>query len=202
MIAQRVEQLTPMRVGDRSVDLRTHPCRLRQPYGCLSTTGHRKGRALYGRIEATSSGHRLTFVRDLAAPVDRVWEMLTDRAARATWLFDGEIEPRVGGAVDLFDEDHQMTGVVTTWEPPHRLALTWSSPDAPAGDVRFDLAATAEGRCRLTVTHSVAPGGRPRSLAAGWHTILDRLAPGRETPGFHELVAVYAERPIEDPDRE
>ena len=156
---------------------------------------------MYGRIEATPVGHRLTFVRELAAPVDRVWEMLTDRAARMTWLFDGEIEPRVGGVVDLFDDDHHATGVVTIWEPPHRLALTWSSPDAPAGDVRFDLAATAAGRCRLTVTHSIADGGKPRSLAAGWHTILDRLASGDEAPGFEELLDTYAKRPIEQPDR-
>lgn len=160
---------------------------------------------MHGKISANEVGYTLVFTRELKASVDRVWTMLTVRAARAEWLFDGTIEPRVGGLVDLHDSHHDITGRVTEWAPPHLLALTWSSPDAPEGEVRFELSSTAEGRCQLRVVHTAGPDARPRSLAAGWHAMLDGLLvvlglePAGRGAGFEQLMREYREVQIEGP---
>jgi uncharacterized protein YndB with AHSA1/START domain len=157
---------------------------------------------VHGEIVATEVGYRLAFTRDLPASAERVWRMLTDPADRATWLFDGTIEPHLGGAVDLFDSDHHVTGRVTAWNPPSLLALTWSSPDAPQGEVRFELTAITPETCRLRVVHAVGLGARPRSLAAGWHAMLDRLQQGLagtssdDCSSFADLVREYRDLPI------
>lgn len=160
---------------------------------------------VHGRISSDEAGYTLVFTRDLKASIDRVWTMLTDRAARADWLFDGTIEPRVGGLVDLHDSHHDIAGRVTEWEPPHLLALTWSSPDAPQGEVRFELTSTAEGRCQLRVVHTTGADARPRSLAAGWHAMLDHLSvvlglgPAGSGPSFEQLLGEYRDVPIQGP---
>lgn len=160
---------------------------------------------MHGRIRSTPTGYALVFVRDLAASTGEVWTMLTDRSSRAEWLFDGEIEPRLGGRVDLRDDQHHVTGQVTAWRPNEVMALTWSSPDAPEGEVRFELTALDDDRCRLQVVHATTRTARPRSLAAGWHAMLDRLVPalglaqGGHGPGFQRLVHDYATAPIEQP---
>lgn len=158
------------------------------------------------RILATESGYALVFTRDLSASVERVWEMLTTRSARADWLFDGTIEPGLGGLVDLYDSHHTVRGRVTAWRPPHLLALTWSSTDAPAGEVRFELSESSRGGCHLRVVHTTGSDARPRSLAAGWHAMLDRLfvAVGmtevESLCSFDELVQDYLDVPIDRPD--
>ncbi len=162
---------------------------------------------MYGRIQATDAGYSLSFTRELTAPIERVWEMLTSQAARADWLFDGTIEPGVGGHVHLFDAHHTITGQVTAWQPPHLLALTWSSPDAPHGEVRFELTETESATCRLHVVHTTDHAARPRSLAAGWHALLESLlvsldlAPAGTQPNFDAFVRDYLDVPIERPER-
>ncbi len=162
---------------------------------------------MHGKIVATEVGYRLAFTRDLAASAERVWRMLTDPADRATWLFDGIIEPRVGGVVDLFDSYHHITGRVTAWDPPNLLALTWSSPDAPQGEVRFELTDLTPETCRLRLVHSTGCDARPRSLAAGWHALLDRLHQGMagtssdDSRSFADLNREYRDVPIAPEDR-
>lgn len=162
---------------------------------------------MHGKIVVTEVGYRLAFTRDLPASAERVWRMLTDPADRATWLFDGIIEPRVGGVVDLFDCDHHVTGRVIAWDPPNLLALTWSSPDAPQGEVRFELTDSTPETCRLRVVHSAGCDARPRSLAAGWHAMLDQLhlglagTPPDDSASFDDLVRDYRDLPFVPGDR-
>lgn len=151
-----------------------------------------------GSVHEADDGARVAFTRELAAPVERVWAMLADPDARARWLFAGTIEARVGGVVSLHDADHVVSGRVLEWSPPYALALEWSSPDAPRGVVRISLAETPTGGCRLRLEHRLV-SGRPRSLAAGWHALLDRLAVdlgemAADDPWtFARLVERYAE---------
>jgi len=157
---------------------------------------------MHGKIVVTEVGYRLAFTRDLPASAERVWRMLTDPADRATWLFDCIIEPRVGGVVDLFDCDHHVTGRVIAWDPPNLLTLTWSSPDAPQGEVRFELTDSTPETCRLRVVHSAGGDARPRSLAAGWHAVLDQLhlglagTPPDGSASFDDLVRDYRDLPF------
>ena len=122
--------------------------------------------------------------RVLPGPIERVWDYLTDPEKRGLWLARGPMEPRVGGRVELaFDNAglspdgerapekhraHECTGSsqgeVTVWEPPYRLAYTWSG----GSEVSFELA--PEGReVRLVLTHQRLAGrGQVLRVAAGW----------------------------------
>lgn len=185
-----------MGVGDRAEDTGAHRWTVAEPYGCMSS--------MFGLIVATPVGHRLEFGRDLPASVDRVWQMLTDPAERTTWLIGGVLEPRVNGLVDLVD-DHHVTGRVTQCDPPHVLALTWSSTDAPMGEVRFELTALTDDTCRLRLVHTAGTGARVQSLGAGWHALLGRLgallgATPFVRPSFADLLVAYEDVPIkQDP---
>src|SRR6266567_2755520 len=64
------------------------------------------------------------FERVLPGPIDRVWKHLTDTTRLAGWFGNATIEPRAGGRVYLMDG--HIRGVVTQWDPPHRLAYTWN----------------------------------------------------------------------------
>lgn len=194
LLTERVEELASMGVGDRTENTGAHRSTVMQPYGCMSS--------MFGRIVGTPVGHRLEFTRDLPASVDRVWQMLTDPAERATWLIGGVLEPRVNGVVDLVDDHHHVTGRVTQCDPPHVLALTWSSTDAPLGEVRFELTALTDDTCRLRLVHSAGPGARVQSLGAGWHALLGRLGAllGATQSGsltFADLLLAYEDVPIE-----
>src|SRR6267154_4467882 len=74
-----------------------------------------------GRI---GSAPTVRFERTLPGPVERVWEYVTDTARLPGWFGNGTIEPRAGGAVRLMDG--HIRGVVTQWDPPHKIAYTWN----------------------------------------------------------------------------
>jgi uncharacterized protein YndB with AHSA1/START domain len=62
----------------------------------------------------------------IAAPVERVWRLLTEPEHVAVWFaFDGaEIDLRPGGAVVYRWKEHgEYHGVVERVEPPHRYSL-------------------------------------------------------------------------------
>jgi uncharacterized protein YndB with AHSA1/START domain len=125
--------------------------------------------------------HRLVFERRLNHPAERVWAALTDPREIEAWLAQAELEPRLGGRVQLVwlntDENGNRyegadaTGTVTAFEPPRRLqldtdrhgVLTWELE--PDGD-----------RTDLTFTVVIAlPDGQASGNAAGWHVHLDFL---------------------------
>jgi uncharacterized protein YndB with AHSA1/START domain len=130
----------------------------------------------------------IRFERRMPGPIERAWEYITSAEHLGKWLMPGTIEPHEGGAVNL-GEGH-IRGVVTQWQPPHRLTYTWNVFSAgetvssfPETYVTFEL--TADGHeVRLVLTH------RPILLKEyegrtmmGWHTLLDSLvatAQGRE----------------------
>lgn len=157
--------------------------------------------------------------RLLPGPIERVWQYLTDGRLRAQWLAGGDMEPRIGGHVDLqfhnsaltgnddpppakyarYD-DARMGGTITDYDPPRLLAYTWGEGD-DASHVRFELGVRGE-QVQLVVTHSRL-GSRDGmlSVAAGWHAHLDILrdrmtghAPDGLWRAHARLEAEYAQR--------
>ena len=100
----------------------------------------------------------------IAAPVERVWAVITEPEHLQRWWADAgaEVELRPGGAYVLREREWgEALGRVEVVEPPHRLAYRWAAHHArdtePAEGtstrVEFTLEPVAEGT-RLTVVET------------------------------------------------
>jgi uncharacterized protein YndB with AHSA1/START domain len=75
---------------------------------------------------------------EISAPIDTVWRALTQQSALRTWFNDTiVIDTSAGGRVEFTGVNgtdvYRCSGVVTAWEPPHRLTLEldWQPPGLP-----------------------------------------------------------------------
>jgi uncharacterized protein YndB with AHSA1/START domain len=136
----------------------------------------------------------LRFERLLPGPIERVWAYLTESDKRGQWLAAGEMEPRVGGDVNLtFQHDqlskhsappperfkemkcHLSHHKILRFDPPTSLAFTWSDGADGPSEVSFELTPKA-GKVQLVLTHRRLAGGKPMvETATGCHAHLDVL---------------------------
>lgn len=146
--------------------------------------------------------------RTMPGPVERVWSYLTNPRDMARWLAGAELDLRKGGIIALdFDEiicpgreemGGTMSGTITVYEPPHRLAYTWNerghdATAAAAAIVTFELVSLSDNDTQLTLTHTRIPRDEMSGIAAGWHVHLDVLASrllGREPASFRDAYTV------------
>lgn len=151
-----------------------------------------------GTFDITGGGASVRFERRLDAPVERVWQALTEEGQLARWLTAGTFGAHESGALAFdFGEGGTVSGHITIWEPPRRLAYTWLIPDEPPSTVAWTLQAEGTGT-RLWLVHSALPERMGRGYAAGWHAYLERLgavATDGQPPDFdarfEALLAVY-----------
>jgi uncharacterized protein YndB with AHSA1/START domain len=133
---------------------------------------------MWGNVSPAGIGSVLTFERDIARPVEKVWAALVTPARLGDWLCaDAEVEPWVGGRFHLAFRNfaHTMTGEITRFEPPHTLEYTWTERAAKGNSlVLWRLYPTPAG-CRLVMTHTLPDGGDVVDFASGWHWHLDAL---------------------------
>jgi uncharacterized protein YndB with AHSA1/START domain len=125
--------------------------------------------------------------RTFSAPINTVWEALTDRDTMKEWYFDlaeFRAEPGfefsfTGGGNNGETFIHLCR--VTVADKPHRLAYTWRYEGFPGESlVTFELF-PERGRTRLRLTHAgldtfrgdLNPGLEASNFAAGWTSILD-----------------------------
>lgn len=155
------------------------------------------------------------FERMLPAPVERVWEHLTDSELRRTWFAAGEMELRPGGGLTLLfrnselapdDEEvpekyrqyegMQSKGEVVRAEPPRLLVFEWFEENGPPTEVSFELEPCGD-QTLLTLTHRRLPNrAMTVDVSGGWHLHLDVLEDqlaGRERQPFWAKNARYAE---------
>ena len=106
----------------------------------------------------------------IAAPVERVWTILTQAEHIGSWFADAgaEIDLRPGGAMVMRWAEHGTTHArVEAVEPPHRFAYRWTSHHAEEG------AEPAEGNSTL-VEFTLTPEGdgtRLRVLESGFASL-------------------------------
>jgi uncharacterized protein YndB with AHSA1/START domain len=149
------------------------------------------------------------FERVLPAPVNRVWQYLTNSDFLSSWLAVASIECRVGGRVELQFDQLEMPeraeqgttirGLVSAYEAERKLEYSWIDTTSNLESaVSFEL--TAQGNeTKLTVTHSRVPSARMHVFMAGGHAHLDILTarlknavPPVFQKRFREVVQTYA----------
>jgi uncharacterized protein YndB with AHSA1/START domain len=148
------------------------------------------------------------FERRLPGPIERVWEYLTQSQHLAAWFGAGQskyvLEPRVGGMVSFGDNDH-VRGVVTQWQPPHKLTYTWNvfmpgetESRYPESYVTFELQRlpAAEGaeaeEVLLTFSHRPMLEGFEQQSMMGWHSffgLLEQLLRGAPPESLKAAMA-------------
>lgn len=129
------------------------------------------------------------------APVERVWELITEPEHVGRWFGDAgaEIDLRPGGELVLRWAEHGTTyGTVVAVEPHSRFSYRWAPFREPAGGrpvdgnstlVEFSLAAEGDGtRLRVVETGFASlyasdeqRAGNHASNTRGWRQELDEL---------------------------
>jgi len=138
----------------------------------------------------------------IAAPVERVWELITSAEHLGRWFGDAgaEIDLRPGGRLALYWHDSgAVDGRVEVVEPPRRFAYRWQHAGDPAAEltpanstlVDFTLAAEGDGT-RVAVVESgfdalevtaAERAGLVASHTSGWASELrDLVAHASGTP--------------------
>jgi uncharacterized protein YndB with AHSA1/START domain len=148
-------------------------------------------------MKTTQSTVYITYVD---ATPEKIWQGLTDPVLIRQYFMGRaiEIEAKIGGRFRLLMEDGRTDteGVVKTWDPPHRLAVTWNVVwipefrNFPEAIVTYDLKPVG-GMVKLTmieehptpIEEKYLEGGRQ-----GWPLILSGLKTlletGRPLPKF------------------
>ena len=131
----------------------------------------------------------------IAAPLERVWELITSAEHVGRWFADAgaEIDLRPGGKMTLNWREHgTIHGRVEEVEPPHRFAWRWLSSvgsraePTPGNSTLTEFTLAAEGEAtRVAVVETgfdaldVDPDARTVALAShteGWPAELNELA--------------------------
>lgn len=148
----------------------------------------------------------LILERTYDAPIQRVWDALTDPAKMKQWYFPmmPDFEPRVGFET-RFDVEHN--GVVwphvwkvTESDPITKIAYSWRYEGYPGNsEVRFQL--EDKGRqTKLTLTHTFTepfdtvryPDTSRQNFTAGWTQFVDKLDAFVALGGFSLQVDIAA----------
>jgi uncharacterized protein YndB with AHSA1/START domain len=155
----------------------------------------------YGTV--TEAG-TVRFERLLPAPVERVWDYLTDSELRRKWFAGGEMELRPGGKMTLVFRNSELSphaeevperfrkyegmesgGEIVRAEAPRLLVFSWFEEDAPATEVSWELEPRGD-QTLLTLTHRrLANRAAMADVSGGWHLhleVLEAVLAGR-TPG-------------------
>jgi uncharacterized protein YndB with AHSA1/START domain len=145
----------------------------------------------YGMVTETGT---VRFTRLLAAPVERIWDYLTQSELRRTWFAGGDMELRPGGALTLVFRNSELShhgeevpekylqyegmeskGEIVEADPPSRLVFDWFEESGPPTRVAWELEPRGD-QTLMTLTHSRLPNrAMTVDVSGGWHVHLDML---------------------------
>ncbi|MBV9104310.1 MAG: DUF899 family protein [Candidatus Eremiobacteraeota bacterium] len=132
----------------------------------------------------TKTAGAFTIEREIRieAPRERVFQLIASRDEMRRWFRPTVFDPRIGGQVEFtfpFDGEESVSrGEITAYEPPKRLAFTWSWESSPGAntEVVFDLIDEG-GSTLLRLTHTgFVDEEKASGHEKGWGYWMDRLA--------------------------
>ena len=108
-------------------------------------------RELGSAPDGTPGVHRMLLRRDYAAPVEDVWDALTDAERIGRWLMPVSGDLRLGGTYQL---EGNAGGEILACDPPKALKVTWVYGE-PAGisELEVRLSPAGGGRTTLEIEH-------------------------------------------------
>ncbi|HEU5244596.1 MAG TPA: SRPBCC family protein [Gaiellaceae bacterium] len=130
-----------------------------------------------GVLRAEEARRGVRFERRFAAPVEEVWDALTNAERLARWLAPGSIggSGSAGSDVQLdFGEGGIVTGRVLRCEPPSVLEYEWRFAGEAESVVRFELSPDGGGT-RLVLDHRALAEEHATGYGAGWDAYLESL---------------------------
>ncbi|HEX6348321.1 MAG TPA: SRPBCC domain-containing protein [Candidatus Dormibacteraeota bacterium] len=98
---------------------------------------------------------------DVRAPIEKVWEALTDAESIQAWMRSGDVEVdlRPGGSYRFFGGE--TTGVFTRVMRPHALEYSWRQagwdPEWSDSVVAWDLRPDGEDATHIHLRHTAFP---------------------------------------------
>jgi uncharacterized protein YndB with AHSA1/START domain len=98
---------------------------------------------------------RVELQLEVDAPRGAVYELFATEAGLRRWLDAAQLEPRVGGVLNVRLRDASATGKVLALDPPQHASFTWEWADgggAPTMVVAFD-AIDHGARTHVTLRH-------------------------------------------------
>ena len=163
----------------------------------------------------TFTASELRFERTLSAPVEMVWQYLTDSELRSRWFMGGSLDERVGGEIEfIFDHDRlsdgdvpmpaqyadkkgrRWTEQILRYDPPHAIAYTFGIGSTSVAT--FELSDAGDGTTLLTLVHSKIPNAEAAAnFGGGWAShldVLERRIAGRPVENFWTLHAAAEQR--------
>ena len=124
---------------------------------------------------AAGPGRFVRLERDYAAPIDDVWDALTDPQRIGRWFLPISGDYRVGGRYQL---EGNAGGQILECDRPNQFKVTWVygpvNSDADITEVLVRLSAVDANRTRLLLQHTaVVPEDRwdeygPGAVGVGW----------------------------------
>lgn len=135
----------------------------------------------------TAEGPKHAYELFIRAPVERVWEIMTDDEKMPLYQhfnMRAKSEFTVGGKVSWYMADMEaVAGVIEAIEPPERLVMRFSarwSPEVAADKpsrVTWELSPLGAEACRLTLVHDDfgSETATARMVPDGWSEALSRL---------------------------
>jgi len=123
--------------------------------------------------------HTVTLRRTYEAPVEDVWDAITDPDRIARWFLPVSGELRLGGRYQL---EGNAGGEILRCDPPRHLAVTWVFGDSDPSEVDVRLEPDADGRTTLELHHVAIVDAQksetygPGAVGVGWDLTLLGLA--------------------------
>lgn len=131
--------------------------------------------------EDTDAGRSRTVLlsRTFAAPVDDMWDAITNPDRLSRWFYPISGDLRVGGKYAL---DGNASGEIKKCDKPNALSVTWEYDGGGSSDLDITLAPAADGGTVVELKHTAVLPFDDETWAAG----LGQFAPGWDH-GFSRL---------------
>lgn len=144
------------------------------------TTDDRPTASATGHLERRNGAPYLVFERTFRAPIDDVWDAVTEPGRLERWIGTWTGEPTTGTVSFRMTAEGDDVPEETIWidecTRPSRLVMRSVTPDDPDGVWLWDLAlAEADGVTTLTFAQEVTNPEIAEGVGPGWDYYLDRL---------------------------